>query len=68
MLNRKSEIKINLRRAGSENKHNRRISQIAEDYEKLKEKVDQEIGLLKENSQAEGTRLDAGIEIQEPEE
>ena len=43
-------------------------AKIAEDYEKLKEKLDQEIKLLEENSEEEGTRMDAGIEIKEQDE
>ena len=41
---------------------------IAEDYEKLKEKLDQEIKLLEDNSEEEGTRMDSGIEIREQDE
>ena len=41
---------------------------IAEDYEKLKEKVDQEIKLLEDNSEEEGTRMDSGIEVREQDE
>ena len=56
------------RRAESGNKHNRRISQIAEDYEKLKARVDEEIRVLKNNSEMEGTLMDPGIDVQEMEE
>ena len=54
-----------LRRAESGNKHNRRISQLIEDYEKLKERLDEERKMIESSTEHEDTRMDVGIDIQE---
>ena len=54
-----------LRRAESGNKHNRRISQLIEDYEELKERLDKERRMIETTAEHEDTRMDMGIEVQE---
>ena len=44
------------------------MTQIIEDYEKLQERVENEIEAIKSIAVTEGTLIDAGIDVQETEE
>ena len=69
-LKRKFSMKTyaEFRRVEMRNKQNRRLSQLMEDYEKLKERLDAEVQAIIENPEEEGMRVDAGIDIEEKEE